>query len=355
MAFSMKRRIGVVLLLSLLAACASKDVSTEQQNEAQASEQYADDAVNTELISTPQERELRIGISNFAEQDLIYELTKAWLAKNTKTQHIRLKAVNFENFTGAVNAMRDDKIDLYWGYTASFLSAYNIKTSPPYDAKLVYERVKAVLAENESQFSLLDYSPLHNDYAFVVRRDIQDFVAVRDLSEVASSNRKWVFGIEPDYLEYRDHDGWEALAKFYGFNLANIEIKQIYEREDLYRALRLGMVDVGLVYKTDQELDLGYLRLLEDDKLFFSPYNMVPVLRTDLLEAEPALVSSLNAISGSLSNELMRYLLQRYEIDGVELEVISEEFLLCVDDRHHSEDEGSSLAHQGGTSICHES
>ena len=66
--------------------------------------------------------------------------------------------------------------------------------------------------------------------------------------------------------------------------------------------------------------------LLEDDKQVWPPYNLAPVVRDQVLEANPEIADVLNKISASLDTEKLTELNAKVDIDKEEYEDVAKEF-----------------------------
>ena len=76
----------------------------------------------------------------------------------------------------------------------------------------------------------------------------------------------------------------------------------------MYRALADGEVDLICAFATDGRIDEYDLRLLDDDRRFFPPYDAAPVIRGALLREHPELRDALIGLVRTLSDEEMRQL-----------------------------------------------
>jgi glycine betaine/choline ABC-type transport system substrate-binding protein len=82
----------------------------------------------------------------------------------------------------------------------------------------------------------------------------------------------------------------------------------------LFQALESKSVDMVAANATDGMLLSMDVKVLQDDKQAFPPYEAAIVVRLDTLEAIPALRNILSRLSGRISEEAMRKL--NYEVDG---------------------------------------
>ena len=85
-----------------------------------------------------------------------------------------------------------------------------------------------------------------------------------------------------------------------------------------YKALLSGNVDVAVAFGTDGQIDADHLVVLVDDRHFFPPYAVAPVVRTAALAAYPGSAAALNAVAPLLTDTVMRQLNNR--VDGLRQE-----------------------------------
>ena len=82
----------------------------------------------------------------------------------------------------------------------------------------------------------------------------------------------------------------------------------------LYRALDQGQVTMGAANSTDGLLSILDVKVLQDDRKAFPPYQASIVVRYDALREHPGLDAGLAELSGRISADKMRRL--NYEVTG---------------------------------------
>jgi len=117
----------------------------------------------------------------------------------------------------------------------------------------------------------------------------------------------------------------KGLKKTYG----GMEFKsmELYDYGVKYRVLLNGEADVTVGFTTDGDLTNKELVLLEDDKKFWPPYYVAPVIRAEVLEKDPGIEKVLNAVSAKLNNEIMQSLNAEVDIKKREYAEVAKEFL----------------------------
>jgi len=99
----------------------------------------------------------------------------------------------------------------------------------------------------------------------------------------------------------------------------------------VYEALKNGDVNVGLVFATDGRIPAFDFVTLEDDKGYFPAYALAPVVRDEVLEANPKIGELLNELSAKLDDSTMARLNARVDVERVSIEQVAEDFLAEVE------------------------
>ncbi|MCB1835577.1 MAG: glycine/betaine ABC transporter substrate-binding protein, partial [Geminicoccaceae bacterium] len=132
------------------------------------------------------------------------------------------------------------------------------------------------------------------------------------------------FGSNAEF--YARPDGLKPLQEAYGFEFGRAQIKRM-DSGLVYQALRDEQVDVGLVFATDGRIPAFGFTVLEDDKGYFPAYALAPVIRAEVLEANPELGDLLDAVSAKLDDDVMAGLNAKVDVDKVSIENVADQFL----------------------------
>jgi osmoprotectant transport system permease protein len=108
-------------------------------------------------------------------------------------------------------------------------------------------------------------------------------------------------------------DGWPGLRARYGLP----HDARGMDHDLAYRALASGGADITDVYTTDPEIDAYKLRVLEDDRGFFTTYEALLLYRADLATRAPAAVAAIERLEGKLDNPTMIRLNERAKVAHV--------------------------------------
>jgi glycine betaine/choline ABC-type transport system substrate-binding protein len=253
----------------------------------------------------PARQRIVIGSKNFTEQAVLGELLAQYL------EHQGLPVERRFYLAGTYvchQALLAGRIDMYVEYTGTALAAI-LKQSLSSDHATVYQRVRD---EYASRFHLDVASPLgfNNTFAIVVRGEDARALRLTAISDVAGHAPNWRAGFGYEFMERAD--GYPGLASTYGLQFA--EPPRTMDLGLLYRALQTKQVDLIAGSATDGLIPTLDLRVLNDDKHYFPPYDAVPVVRQQTLERYPALDAALSRLAGQISDEDMRAM--NYAVDA---------------------------------------
>ncbi len=127
---------------------------------------------------------------------------------------------------------------------------------------------------------------------------------MRTLSDCAKAAPQLRLAAIPEFVARAD--ALPGLQKFYGgFQFKDVKTFDIGLQ---YAALQHGDADVATAFTTDAQIASDSLVVLRDDKHFWPPYNIAPVVRIEALHAHPHIASVLNAIAPLLTDDVVRKL-----------------------------------------------
>ena len=248
---------------------------------------------------------VKIGSKNFTEELILGELYARLLESGGMPVERKL---NLGSTQIAMGALARGEIDLYPEYTGTALLVV-LKRAPLHDRKAVFDLVKS---EYERRFKLtwLDAAPMNDTQALATTQAVSAKYALRTLSDCSRLAPQLRLGAVHEFIERPD--GLPGLQRAYGgFAFKSVQTVDIGLK---YKALLNGDVDVVLAFGTDGQIDADHLVVLDDDKHFFPPYPVAPVVREDALTRFPKLAPTLNRLAPLLTDSVMRHL--NWRVDG---------------------------------------
>ncbi len=204
-------------------------------------------------------------------------------------------------------ALEEGSIDIYPEYTGTGWTAILKRTDAAPDPLRTFLTVKREF-ETKYQITWLEPFGFSNSYAVAVRENTAKELGLSRVSDLKGKEDQIKFGWSVEFLNRGD--GWPGLSKHYGLTARGI---RGMEHGLAYQAIGEGSVDAIDAYTTDGKLLKYKLRILEDDKSFFPPYEGAPLIRMDTLRRYPELGSLLAELAFKIPAKRMQEL--NYEVE----------------------------------------
>ena len=281
---------------------------------------FAAGALLVNLATSAMAQNIVVGGKNFTEQQIMSQMTAQLLqAKGFKPD---VKA----GMGSAVvrQAQENGQIDVYWEYTGTSLITYN-KINDRLSPADTYAKVKELDAAKGLVW--LNPSKANNTYSLAMNADDakkQGIVSISDLAAKVKGGAKLTFASNAEF--YARPDGLKPLEEKYGFEFPRENVKRM-DTGLVYQALKERQVDVGLVFATDGRVPAFNFVILKDDKGYFPNYALTPVVRKQVLDANPKLAEYLNALSAKLDDATMARLNASVDVDKKTVEEVAQTFL----------------------------
>ncbi|SFX69603.1 osmoprotectant transport system substrate-binding protein [Paracoccus pantotrophus] len=267
-----------------------------------------------------QAADIVVGGKNFTEQQILSAITQQVLEANGHRVDNRAGMGS----AAVRQAMENGQIDVYWEYTGTSLITYN-KIEEKLDPQQTYDTVKELDAQKGIVW--LNPSQANNTYGLAMRAadaGEKGIASISDLAGAINGGQALSFGSNAEF--YARPDGLKPLETAYGFEFGRANVKRM-DTGLVYQALRDGQVDVGLVFATDGRIPAFDFTVLEDDQGYFPSYALAPVIRTEVLEANPGIGDLLNEVSAKLDDQVMAALNASVDVDKVSVENAAAKFL----------------------------
>lgn len=282
-----------------------------------------------------QDNPIRVGSKQFTEQIVLGQIIVAALQN---------AGYNVEDRTnlGSTQVNRDSlvngEIDIYAEYTGTALyndfndvDWVNIPKEAYNNRELGYALDSSYDAAI-NDLVWLQPTPANNTYAFAVTAAFaqeNNIYSVTDLADYVNSGGDIYLATGDEFAQRPD--GVPAFEETYGFDIADDQMLVIAAGTPAQteQALNEGSnnVNVAMAYATDGALK-AYNFVVLDDPLGAQPiYAPTPVIRGEVLRANPEIAGILNPIFGSLDNVTLQTLNARVEVDGEDPGTVAQDWL----------------------------
>ena len=267
--------------------------------------------------TTPKETVTVAGF-NFNESTILMDIYGKALASKGYT--VNYKA-NLGNREIVEPALASGQIDFYPGYAATDLEFINkAKGEATGDAQATADKLNTYLSAIGAK--ALTPSPAIDANAFAVTKATATKYNLTKLSDLAPVASKMVLGGPPE-CPTRPFCA-VGLSKTYGATFK--DFKALDADGPLTRAaLTGGQIDIGLVFSSDGDLDSRGYVVLQDDKHLENADNIVPIVRTKVLNSE--ITTLFNNISAALNTNDLRAMNKSADVDKQDPDVLSSTWL----------------------------
>ncbi|MBS8085588.1 ABC transporter permease/substrate-binding protein [Streptococcus suis] len=255
-----------------------------------------------------------------AEPEILINMYKLLIEDQTDIE-VEIEP-NFGKTSFLYEALKSGSIDIYPEYTGTITTT--LLTNPPSDLsnnpEEVYTYAKEAILEQDSLVYLAP-TDFQNTFALAVTEDYAQDHGLEKISDLAKVQQTAVAGFS---LEFNDReDGNIGLKNLYNLQL-NVKTMEPALR---YEAIKNGDVQIIEAYSTDSKVVTYKLKILEDDKQLFPPYQAAPLLTKETLEKYPELEQVLGALVGKISTEEMTQMNYAVDVEGKSAEQVAREYL----------------------------
>jgi osmoprotectant transport system substrate-binding protein len=243
---------------------------------------------------------------DFTEQDILGEL----LAQQIEAK-ARIKVDRRPRLGGSFvchQAIINGKIDGYIEYTGTAFTGI-LKQKPIANSQEVHRRLQQEYAQR-FQLEVMPSLGFENTFAMIIRGEDAQRYGIQTLSQAAQYTPQWRAGFGYEFLERED--GYPGLAKIY--NLRFAKSPQIMDLGLIYRSILQKQVDFIAGNSTDGQIARLGLKILQDDRHYFPPYEAAPIFRSATLKKYPQLRGAIAQLAGKISADEMQHL--NYLVEG---------------------------------------
>lgn len=260
---------------------------------------------------------ITVGSKNFTENIIIAHMMADLVEENTDLQVIR--KVNLGGSNVAWKALESNDIQMYPDYTGTIVANYYQEETGTSQETLE----KALQLTAQDKLKLLEPFGFNNTYTLAVTQETAQKYSLNSFSDLAKVSGGLLLGCE---FEFKDRpDGYPGLKTTYNMNFKDVKGM---DHGIMYRSLDSGEVDVVDAYATDGQINVYNLKILQDDKQFFPPYDALSVVRQDTLDKYPQIEDALNKLVGKIDEQAMQELNAKVDSEGMKEETVAHDFLV---------------------------
>ena len=245
----------------------------------------------------PRGSRLVIGAKNFTEQVLLGEL----LAQEAEAAGEKVdRRFYLAGSYIAHQALIAGRIDAYVEYTGTALTSI-LKQPLDHDPERVFGTVQRIYRDRY-HVAVLPSLGFENTFAMVVQEADAQRLQLSTLTSLRAAAPGMRLGVGYEFEERPD--GLRGMDQTYGLHFAGEP--RVMDLGLLYRALGQRQVDIVSGNSTDGQITGMHLRVLQDDRHYFPPYQAVPLVREDALRQHTGFQTALLRLSGQVNEREMQ-------------------------------------------------
>lgn len=297
----MKRTIfvsGLVILIAAsLAACGTSN-----------------DSENT---SGNAKQTIKVGSKDFTESLIVSEIYADALEDNGYTVE------RIQNIASSVipQSIVAGEVDIYPEYTGtSLLTIFDLPLEK--DPDKVYDLVKKEYEKN-GVLTVLDYAQANDSAGIAIKTSVAEKYNIYTISDLQKNANKIRFASQGEFDQRED--GLPGLNEVYGS--FTFKSSTVYDNSLKYQVLLNDEADATPAYTTEGQLsNKDEFTILDDDKKFWPPYNLMPVIRQDVLDSNPEIKDIINNINKDIDTDTLIELNAKVDIDGEDYAEVAKEY-----------------------------
>lgn len=276
---------------------------------------------------------VRVGSKIDTEGKLLGNMMVLALEANGIKTVSKVSLGNTKVMRGAITA---GEIDIYPEYTGNGAFIFAEEKSPVWkNLQTGYERVKSLdLAKNKIVW--LQPAPANNTWTIAVRKDVaaaNKLATLDDLSRwlaaAGSAAGQFKLAASAEFVERAD--ALPAFQTAYNFKLkpeqlltlaggdTAVTVRAAYEKT--------SGVNAAMAYGTDGALAALGLVILEDTKSVQPVYAPAPIVRDEVLKANPKIADALAPVFKLLDRPTLQALNAKIQLDGQDAKKVAADFL----------------------------
>lgn len=262
-----------------------------------------------------------VGAFNFSESAVLAEVYAHVLDARGVDAHVLREVASREIMEPALEQGEVDLVLEYLGTALTFLGEHEVSADA--EADDAHELLERDFAERG--VTVLAAAPGQNRNEIVVTQAFAGEHALETIADLARIDQDAVFGGPPECPSRPLC--LPGLEDVYGLSFGEF-LPLDSGGPATVAALTGGEVDVALLFTTSPQIPLKDLVILDDDRDLQPPENLVPVLRTETVNAlPPGALDAVDAVTRLLTDEALRELNGLVEVAGMNPSAAAAEWL----------------------------
>ncbi|GAA0787826.1 glycine betaine ABC transporter substrate-binding protein [Hathewaya limosa] len=270
-------------------------------------------------IIKPKKDTIVVGSKNFSEQLILGNMFADLIEEYTDLRVDR--KLNLGGSSVIMSAMQAKEVDIYPDYTGTLLM--NVLKKPIIgDKDLAYSETRKLM-NTKYNIDLLPLLGFSNNWSLAMTPKIAEQYNIESISDLAKVSKDLTLCCTLEFANRED--GLKGLEKKYGIKFKDIKPMDGSLR---YSAIEENNCQVIDATSTEGLLKAFNLKVLKDNKDFFTNTYGIPVIREDTVKKHPELKKILNKLSDTISEDTMQTLNHKVDKLHEAPEKVAKEYLI---------------------------
>ncbi len=260
----------------------------------------------------PKDKKIIIGSKAFTEGYLLAEL----LAQKLEQKGFLVERRFGLGGTGILfEALSSGMVDIYPEYTGTIVQSLLDTPEVIKDHDALYRRVSSMGYEISRSFGF------NNTYALAMREHVAEKLQISRVSDL-QNHKELKVAFSHEFLNRPD--GYPGLQRSYQLSFLNVRGVQ---HALAYEALETDQIDLTDIYSTDAKVKSLGLRVLEDDRSFFTEYLPVAFVKKSFKEKFPGAWAVIENLEGQIDESSMIEMNSQVDIAQVSYKKVISDFV----------------------------
>jgi osmoprotectant transport system substrate-binding protein len=262
---------------------------------------------------------LKIGSKPFAEEQILATMTKLMLESKGFKVDFSTQAAD----PAIDQALRSGAIDMLWQYTGTELQQFLKVDQPPTDLDQAFQMAKQ--KDEANNLCWVAPAPLNDTNGIAIKASDKSKYGstLSDFGTYLKQNPNTVVCIMSEFRTRAD--GLPGVQKTYDSGWMGANYKDIGSTAEA--PIASGDCAAGEVFTTDSAIADKNLVVLQDDKKLFPPDNVGLIVRSSVLQKNPAIANVMTPVAAKLTTDEITKLNKQVEIDKMNVNDVAKAWL----------------------------
>lgn len=269
------------------------------------------------VANSAKSEQIIIASKDDSQFDIIANMYKILLEKNKK-YHVTFSRRKDDR--QILKELRNGNIDIYPEETRKVFSLIDNSDKKFANIDELYRYTRDILYKQD----LIYMTPMayHNNYVLIADKEFAKQNKITKISDLQKYKSKLVVGMFKDFA-YASN-GYEGLKDVYKLDFPKMSVTTA---DQCYEKLRKRQVNLIAATSNDPEIKKNNLLILNDDKYYFVPYQVAPIITKRFAKKHHQVVKIIEKLAGKITDDEMIQLETQVKLEHKNAAKVAKAFL----------------------------